>query len=78
MKSYVSDIEEFKCLLSKIDFDKYLKNTKNEIYEDIRENLLLNMGDFTSYIIENTLIGLDDFTITLNTITILNFKDIGN
>ena len=40
---YSNDIEEFKCLLNKIDFDKYLKNTKDENYDYIREILLFNM-----------------------------------
>ena len=49
------------CLLNKIDFDKYLNNTENENYEYIREIIIINMADYTSYRIVNTLIGLDDF-----------------
>ena len=70
MKSYLSDIEEFKCLLNKKDFDNYLKNTKDENYEYIGEILLSKVADFSSCRIENTLIGLDDvknFYINTNT-----------
>ena len=63
---YFNYIEEFRCLINKIDFFKYLKNTKDENYDYIEEILLFNMGDFTSYRIENLLIGLDDFIKVFN------------